>query len=204
MTEVIAFPMGDAKGRTSYVVPDGVTKIGHYAFKPGTYYVCQLTSIELPRTLKEIEGAGLSCYEITSITCAAKNPPVATESSFYEVRTSATITVPTGKTAAYKAAPGWSKFTNYVEKDFPAAEIEIIDPDKPVRVIQEDIRRVEVRLEYGGRKLSVHLLKRCPVIRPQLPYSFHLFLEFKRKCIRIILPSQGIFKYLIRFIARAE
>ena len=124
MTEVIAFPMGDAKGRTSYVVPDGVTKIGHYAFKPGTYYVCQLTSIELPRTLKEIEGAGLSCYEITSITCAAKNPPVATESSFYEVKTSATITVPTGKTAAYKAAPGWSKFTNYVEKDFP----EIIDP----------------------------------------------------------------------------
>lgn len=125
MTEVIAFPMGDAKGRTSYVVPDGVTKIGHYAFNPGTYYVCQLTSIELPRTLKEIEGAGMSCYEITSITCAAKNPPVATESSFYDVRTSATITVPTGKTTAYKAAPGWSKFTNYVEKDFP----DYIDPD---------------------------------------------------------------------------
>ncbi|MBR0295790.1 MAG: leucine-rich repeat protein [Paludibacteraceae bacterium] len=125
MTEVIAFPMGDAKGRTSYVVPDGVTKIGHYAFKPGTYYVCQLTSIELPRTLKEIEGNGLSCYEITSITCAAKVPPVATESSFYEMKSSATITVPTGKTAAYKAAPGWSKFTNYVEKDFP----DYIDPD---------------------------------------------------------------------------
>ena len=125
MTEVIAFPIADEKVRTSYVVPDGVTKIGHYAFHPSAYYYIKLTSIELPRTLKEIEGAGLSCYEITSITCAAKNPPVATESSFYEVRTSATITVPTGKTAAYKAAPGWSKFTNYQEKDFP----DYIDPD---------------------------------------------------------------------------
>ena len=125
MTEVIAFPIADEKERTSYVVPDGVTKIGHYAFHPSAYYYIKLTSIELPRTLKEIDGAGLSCYEITSITCAAKVPPVATESSFYEMKSSATITVPTGKTAAYKAAPGWSKFTNYVEKDFP----DYIDPD---------------------------------------------------------------------------
>ena len=119
-TTLLNFPMADEKNRVSYSVPVGVTTISEYAFQNSA----KLQSIELPRTVKSLEYASLSSAKLTAITCAAKVPPAAAY-AFQDTPSSATITIPTGKTAAYKAAPGWSKFTNFVEKDYP----DYIDPD---------------------------------------------------------------------------
>ena len=119
-TTLLNFPMADEKNRASYSVPVGVTTISEYAFQNSA----KLQSIELPRTVKSLEYASLSSAKLTAITCAAKVPPAAAY-AFQDTPSSATITIPTGKTAAYKAAPGWSKFTNFVEKDYP----DYIDPD---------------------------------------------------------------------------
>lgn len=118
-TELLFFPTADENNRTSYTVPYGVITIGEFAF----YRAAKLQSIELPPTVKELAYNALSSPNLTSITCAAKVPPTASL-AFGDTPTSTTIIVPTGATAAYQAASGWSKFTNYVEKDFP----EIIDP----------------------------------------------------------------------------
>ncbi len=118
-TELLFFPTADENNRTSYTVPYGVITIGEFAF----YRAAKLQSIELPPTVKELAYNALSSPNLTSITCAAKVPPTASL-AFGDTPTSTTIIVPTGATVAYKAASGWSKFTNYVEKDFP----EIIDP----------------------------------------------------------------------------
>ena len=120
-TTLMYFPAADANNRTSYVVPDGVTTIGQYAF----YNAAKLQSIELPRTIKTLDYRSLSSANLTSITCAAKVPPTATSYTFEDTPASAIITVPTGRTAAYKAAAGWSKFTNFVEQDYP----DYVDPD---------------------------------------------------------------------------
>ena len=118
-TELLFFPAADENKRTSYTVPYGVITIGEFAF----YRAAKLQSIELPPTVKELAYNALSSPNLTSITCPCKVPPTASL-AFGDTPTSTTIIVPTGATAAYKAASGWSKFTNYVEKDFP----EIIDP----------------------------------------------------------------------------
>ena len=118
-TELLFFPTADENKRTSYTVPYGVITIGEFAF----YRAAKLQSIELPPTVKELAYNALSSPNLTSITCAAKVPPTASL-AFGDTPTSTTIIVPTGATAAYQAASGWSKFTNYVEKEFP----EIIDP----------------------------------------------------------------------------
>ncbi len=118
-TELLFFPAADENKRTSYTVPYGVITIGEFAF----YRAAKLQSIELPPTVKELAYSALSSPNLTSITCPCKVPPTASL-AFGDTPTSTTIIVPTGATAAYQAASGWSKFTNYVEKDFP----DIVDP----------------------------------------------------------------------------
>lgn len=175
-TSIIYYPLG--KHGTSYIIPDGVTRIGSYAFYgctdlksvtiPNsvtsigclTFYNSGLISVEIPNSVTSIESnAFTSCRDLTSInipnnltaishgvfthcakltsitipenitsigsqaffcctslksiTCEAVTPPsVGYNSVFYEVPKSIPLYVPAESVEAYRAADGWSEFTN--------------------------------------------------------------------------------------------
>ena len=103
---------------TEYIIGESVTSIGNYAF-----YNCSLTSIIIPNSVTSIgDRAFWYCSALKSITCEATIPPTVGADAFYGVSTSIPVYVPCGQVDAYKAASGWSKFTNIQE---PQAEYSI-------------------------------------------------------------------------------
>ena len=79
----------DCNNLTSITLPDNVTNIGNYAFK--------------------------NCSSLTSITSKAVTPPsIKNSDTFYGVNKSIPVYVPAGSVDAYKAAEGWSDFSNII------------------------------------------------------------------------------------------
>ena len=101
------------------VIPNGVTSIGNYAFDGCS----SVTSVTIPNSVTSI---GNSAFDgrtsLTSITCEAENPPTVGSDAFYNVSKSIPVYVPCGCVGAYKAASGWSDFTNI---QVPLAEYSI-------------------------------------------------------------------------------
>ncbi len=84
-TCVVSYPV--AKEGASYTVPEGVTKIGAYAFD-----LCSLTRIELPNTLATIEErAFLYCCSLSSIEIPSGVKSIG-EMAFYGCEALQTIT----------------------------------------------------------------------------------------------------------------
>lgn len=104
---------------TKIVVNEGVTALGAYAFYGST----NCTEISLPSTLTDIKNYALAnCSTVTKITCKASTPPTLpaaafdnTYRCFQNVPTDCPIYVPKQSVNTYKAAAGWSTFTNYQE-----------------------------------------------------------------------------------------
>ena len=128
-------------GLTSITIPNSVTSIGSYAFEGCS----GLTSITIPNSVTWIDhdafancnsiktitmGTGINsiwdcafanCVKLTDVYCFAENPPDATRphkdgypflGSYIEY---ATLHVPNGCSAAYKAAETWKNFKTVVE-----------------------------------------------------------------------------------------
>ena len=74
---------------TEYIIGEGVTSIGDWAF--------------------------YDCSSLTSITCEAETPPTVGSGAFNGVSTSIPVYVPCGCVSAYKRASGWNRFTNIQE-----------------------------------------------------------------------------------------
>lgn len=90
----------------------GVEKIRSYAF----YSRDGLTSVTVPNTVVSIgELAFLECPSLTNIYLKPTTPPSLTNSN--AISTTATIHVPIGSGAAYKAATNWSKFAEQIIED---------------------------------------------------------------------------------------
>ena len=109
-TKLIRFPAG-MQGTYTYAIPDGVTLIGEYAFQRSL----GMTSVIIPGSVNEIGwNAFDGCENLTSITCNAVTPPDCGNGNdrFDKVDPSIPVYVPEGTVDAYKAAPGWSDFTN--------------------------------------------------------------------------------------------
>lgn len=116
--------------RTSYTVPQSVTKIEDGAFSNAT----NLTELILPDQLETIGLCGLEkcsalteitlpaslhslgdwamggCTALTQIVTLATTPPSATMSTFNEVPKTIPVYIPAGTLAAYQAADGWKDF----------------------------------------------------------------------------------------------
>ena len=97
---------------TSVTIPNSVTSIGDRAF----HYCSSLTSITIPNSVTSIGIYAFDgCSSLATITCEATTPPTVGEYAFYDVSKSIPIYVPCGCVEAYKAASGWSDFTNIQE-----------------------------------------------------------------------------------------
>lgn len=94
---------------TELVIPEGVTSIGRYAF-----YGCYgLTSIEIPKDVKEIGDSAFGGVNLKSVTCLGIRPPVIGINTFSEeTYKNGTLYVPEGSENAYYAFSGWNKFYN--------------------------------------------------------------------------------------------
>lgn len=93
------------------VIPNTVTRIGDTAFGACFY----LRSIVLPNSITHIDGCAFDrCTGLTSITVEAQTPP-AVDDSFGWVDKTIPVYVPNGTADAYRAANGWSDFTNIID-----------------------------------------------------------------------------------------
>ena len=97
---------GYCSGLKSITIPNSVTSIGSYAF----CYCTGLTSVTIPSGVKSIgEYAFSECSDLTSVTSLMENPIVINENVFSDY-TSATLYVPFGTKAIYKATRAWFMF----------------------------------------------------------------------------------------------
>ena len=98
-------------GLTSISIPSSVTSIGGQAF-----FGCSgLTSISIPSSVTSIGAeAFYSCSGLTSVTCKSSIPLSLRGKYVFSNRANATLYVPAGSKAAYKAASVWNEFKEIV------------------------------------------------------------------------------------------
>lgn len=94
---------------SSVVIPNTVETIGE-----GAFIACySLSTITIPASVRSLRYAAFEgCTGLTSITVEAETPPEVEEDCFEGVNKSIPVYVPNRKTSAYRAANGWSEFTN--------------------------------------------------------------------------------------------
>ena len=94
---------------TSVTIPNSVTSIEMW-----TFLACSsLTSVTIGNSVTSIGTyAFYGCSSLTSITCEAETPPTVGQYAFDGVSKSIPVYVPCGCVETYKAASGWSDFTN--------------------------------------------------------------------------------------------
>ena len=90
------------------VFPEGLLSVGKFAF----LNCRQINSIELPSTLQMISASAFSsCYNLSSITCNAIEPPAVMSGAFDGVaKDNFTVEVPEQSVIRYKTESGWSDF----------------------------------------------------------------------------------------------
>lgn len=103
---------------TAIHLPEGVCVIGTFAFRNCS----MLNYAYLPTTLDSIAtNAFAGCQHLTRIVAQAAVPPTIRNANVFDnvPTASATLVVPTGSSAAYRTAVGWSLFQNISEATMP-------------------------------------------------------------------------------------
>ena len=110
-------------GCQNTVIPESVTAIAQYAFEGHS----NLKTIAIPAGVTAIGSAAFSgCSGLTTVTSAITAPFGIDDNTFdNEVYQTATLYVPEGTLAKYRAADGWKNFLNIEEKAMPADDGEI-------------------------------------------------------------------------------
>ena len=96
------------------ILPDACQRIGGEVFA----YNHALTTVSIPGNLQDVGYAVFrECEQIAEITCKSRKPYSIEDDFFGAVDyTTCKLYVPAGRSAAYRAAPVWSNFTNIVEQ----------------------------------------------------------------------------------------
>lgn len=119
---------------TDYLIPEGVATLGYMAFGyadqltgvtiPETitviagdaFYKCaSLAEVTIPANVKRIDyGAFQGCTTLASVYCMPTTPPTGSDMMFAENATARMIYVPAESLTAYKAAYGWSTYSDAI------------------------------------------------------------------------------------------
>ncbi len=92
-------------------LPDGLESIGIQAFGR----CASLTTITIPASVTSIgEAAFVTCTNLEEVKVRSTTPPVAGRRLFNSCNSLASIRVPGGSVAAYKAAAGWSDYATLI------------------------------------------------------------------------------------------
>ena len=111
VTSIFILAFYGCSGLISIEIPNSVTRIGSLAFSNCS----SLTSIEIPNNVTSLgSGAFEDCSGLTSVV-VKRETPVDITSDVFTNRANATLYVPQGCIAAYKAADYWKEFKEIKE-----------------------------------------------------------------------------------------
>ena len=91
-------------------IHEGLDSIGELAFKNCT----TLTTLTIPQSVEWVGNNAFEACGFNEMTSLATTPPTITDNTFYNVDKSIPVSVPAGTRSRYRAATGWSDFTNYL------------------------------------------------------------------------------------------
>ena len=137
------------------VFPNSVETI-----EDGCVWGCKaITEITLGSGMKTLGGKSSSsgyCFgsldALTNITSLATTPPTATATTFQpQVKANATLTVPAGTVEAYKAAPNWDGFKEYIEMTNPGTGVDTIDAAGTMTVRYFTLQGMEITNPAEGQ-----------------------------------------------------
>lgn len=101
---LISYPT--AKEGTKYTIPEGVEKIGTYAFNG-----CSFSEIVFPGTLQILCFAAFhDCSKVTTVVCYATTPPVGTYDYTFSNTAQELLYVPEGAIQVYRESALWRNF----------------------------------------------------------------------------------------------
>lgn len=98
------------RGLTSINLPTNITRIEDYLL----YDCFALNSITVPNKVYYIGAYAFSASHLTNIILHPTTPPTLGAYAFQYCAQLSNISVPSGSVAAYKAAPGWSQYSNLI------------------------------------------------------------------------------------------
>lgn len=129
----------------------------------------EISSLIIPSTVKNIaSGAFNGCNSLNEITIDAVSPPTITPTSFAApIKSTASVTVPSGTLAAYKADEQWSQFSNLVEVDTEGEDGLNMVPFSIINGTTKDVPlSLTSSISYYGFQFEMELPEGLSIVEP--------------------------------------